>query len=121
MYSEWMSSFCSISHTSRVNLVANPVFSHEWEKDREVFLWNISGFPLERVCSNKEATEPRVPLSSVEVSLRKINGRHHDLFYRYGIYVSQRTTDMFHLRSYRIFKETFIFKQYFDILGEKIS
>jgi hypothetical protein len=60
-------------------------------------LWYISGFPWERVCANKEATEPRVPLSSVEVSLRKINGRHHDLFYRYGIYVAQRTTDMFHL------------------------
>jgi hypothetical protein len=52
----------------------------------------------ERVCANKEATDPRVSLCSVEVSLRKINGRHHDLFYRYGIYVSQRTTDMFHLR-----------------------
>jgi hypothetical protein len=30
MYSGWVSSYCSISHASRVNLVANPVISHEW-------------------------------------------------------------------------------------------
>ena len=48
-------------------------------------------------CANKEATEPRVPLSSVEVSLRNLNGRHHDLFDRYDISLLQRTTDMFHL------------------------
>jgi hypothetical protein len=42
-------------------------------------LWNISRYPWERACANKEATEPRFPLSSDEVSLRKINGRHHDL------------------------------------------
>jgi hypothetical protein len=30
-------SSCSISATRRVNLVTNPVISHEWGKDREVF------------------------------------------------------------------------------------
>ena len=28
---------CSTSDTRRVNLVTNPVISHEWGKDREVF------------------------------------------------------------------------------------
>ena len=32
-----VSSFCSTSDTRRVNLVTNPVVSHEWGKDREVF------------------------------------------------------------------------------------
>jgi hypothetical protein len=30
-------SSCSTSDTRRVNLIANPVINHEWEKDREVF------------------------------------------------------------------------------------
>ena len=30
-------SFCSTSGTHRVNLVTNPVISHQWGKDREVF------------------------------------------------------------------------------------
>jgi hypothetical protein len=32
-----VSSSCSTSDTHRVNLVTNPVISHEWGKDREVF------------------------------------------------------------------------------------
>ena len=32
-----VSSSCSTSGTRRVNLVTNPVISHEWGKDREVF------------------------------------------------------------------------------------
>jgi hypothetical protein len=32
-----VSSSCSTSNTRRVNLVTNPVISHEWGKDREVF------------------------------------------------------------------------------------
>ena len=35
-----VSSSCSISDTRRVNLVTNPVISHEREKDREVFTTN---------------------------------------------------------------------------------
>jgi hypothetical protein len=31
-------SSCSTSDTRRVNLVTNPVISHEWGKDREVFM-----------------------------------------------------------------------------------
>jgi hypothetical protein len=31
-----VSSYCSTSGTRRVNLVTNPVISHEWGKDREV-------------------------------------------------------------------------------------
>jgi hypothetical protein len=36
-------------------------------------------------------------LVKMKSSLRKFYGRHHDLVDRYGIYVSQMTTDMFHL------------------------
>jgi hypothetical protein len=36
-------------------------------------------------------------LVKLKSSLRKIYGRHHDLVDRYGIYVSQMITDMFHL------------------------
>ena len=35
---ERMSSSCSISGTRRGNLVTNPVISHEWGMDREVFM-----------------------------------------------------------------------------------
>jgi hypothetical protein len=44
-----------------------------------------------------EAIEPRVPFGKVEVITSKIYGRHHDLVDRYGISVSQMTTDMFHM------------------------
>ena len=37
------------------------------------------------------------PLVKLKSSLRKIYGRHYDLVDRYGISVSQMTTDMFHL------------------------
>jgi hypothetical protein len=44
-----------------------------------------------------EATEPRVPIGfKLKSSLRKIYDRNHDLVDRYGISVSQMTTDMFH-------------------------
>ena len=33
----------------------------------------------------------------LKLSLRKVYGHHHDLVDRYGISVSQMTTDMFHL------------------------
>jgi len=33
----------------------------------------------------------------VKSSLQKFYGRHHDLVKRYGVYVSQMTTDMFRL------------------------
>jgi hypothetical protein len=36
-------------------------------------------------------------LVKLKSSLRKIDGRHHDLLDRYGISVLQMTTDMFHL------------------------
>jgi hypothetical protein len=36
-------------------------------------------------------------LVKLKSSLRKFYGRHHDLVDRYGISVSQMTTDMFHL------------------------
>ena len=38
-------------------------------------------------------------LVKLKSSLRKIYGHHHDLVDRYGIYVSQMITDMFHLSS----------------------
>ena len=36
-------------------------------------------------------------LVKLKSSLRKFYDRHHDLGDRYGIFVSQMTTDMFHL------------------------
>ena len=39
----------------------------------------------------------RFPLVKLKSSLRKFYGRHHDMVDRYGISVSQMTTDMFHL------------------------
>jgi hypothetical protein len=36
-------------------------------------------------------------LVKLKSSLRKFNGHHYDLVDRYGISVSQTTTDMFHL------------------------
>ena len=36
-------------------------------------------------------------LVKLKSSLQKLSGRHHDLVDRYGISVSQMTTDMFHL------------------------
>ena len=36
-------------------------------------------------------------LVKLKSSLRKCYGRHHDFVDRYGISVSQMTTDMFHL------------------------
>jgi hypothetical protein len=44
--------------------------------------------------ANKEATESRVPLGYVEVITSKV---FHDLLDRYGISVSQLTTNMLHL------------------------
>jgi hypothetical protein len=55
-----------------------------------------------KVAANKEATEPRVHRAIVvklKSSLRKFYGRHHDLVDRYGISMSQMTTDMFYLSS----------------------
>jgi hypothetical protein len=46
------------------------------------------------VAANKKVTEPKVPISSRH---HFFCGRHHDLVDRYGISVSQMTTDMFHL------------------------
>jgi hypothetical protein len=56
-------------------------------------LWFLSECPWWRVAVNKEATEPRVPLGKVEDISTKIL-RLHDLVDRYGISVSQTTTDM---------------------------
>jgi hypothetical protein len=49
------------------------------------------------VAANNEATEPRIILVELFSSFRKRCGRHHDLVNPYGIYVSQMTTDVFHL------------------------
>jgi hypothetical protein len=40
MSSGRVSNSCSTSGTRRVNLVTNPVISHEWGKGREVFTTN---------------------------------------------------------------------------------
>ena len=57
----------------------------------------LSGFSRQRVAANKEATESRVLLDKLKSSVRNFDGRHHDSVDRYGISVSQMTTDMFHL------------------------
>jgi hypothetical protein len=160
-----VSSSCSTSDTCRVNLVTNPVISHEWGKDREVFttsgclvLFDIrilitplvssnSSYPrLERgsccpifsfVCSvmnniayncykqrftkhtcktkDRVTRTPLKPGGELRCSVRVSSScstsdtcrvnlvtnpvyvRHHDLFDRYGISVSQMTTDMIHM------------------------
>jgi hypothetical protein len=62
-----------------------------------LWVWFLSWFLWYRVAANNEATEPRVILVELFSSFRKRCGRHHDLVNRYGIYVSQMTTDVFHL------------------------
>jgi hypothetical protein len=52
----------------------------QWSK------WLSYMYRPSRTSSEEEATEPR-----------KIYGRHRELVDRYGISVSQMTTDMFHL------------------------
>jgi hypothetical protein len=63
-------------------------------------------WPKEKVQKNKQRSTKhtyktkdrvtRTPLKT-EGELRKFYGRHHDLVDRYGISVSQMSTDMFHL------------------------
>jgi hypothetical protein len=50
-----------------------------------------------KVAANKEATGTGFLLVKLKSSLEKDYGRHHDSVDRYGISVSQMTTDMFHL------------------------
>jgi hypothetical protein len=56
------SSSCSTSGTRRVNLVINPVISHEWGKDREVF--TTSGTYPWSLSNNFISIRPGVSLSS---------------------------------------------------------
>jgi len=60
---------------------------------RDYFNFLIANFPF--ICS----IIPAAPVYGVKLksSLRKFYGRQHDLVDRYGISVSQMTTDMFHL------------------------
>jgi hypothetical protein len=60
-------------------------------------LWFLSGYPWLKVAANKEATGTGFLLVKLKSSLEKDYGRHHDSVDRYGISVSQMTTDMFHL------------------------
>ena len=48
--------------------------------------------PLIEGSANKEATEPKVPFSKVEVISSKVLRSHHHLVDHYGISVSQMTT-----------------------------
>ena len=41
-----VSSSCSTSDTRRIDLVTNPVISHEWGKDREVRITTSGTYPL---------------------------------------------------------------------------
>jgi hypothetical protein len=77
-----LSSSCSISDTRCVNIFTNQVISREWGKDREAVRTLLNqGFLFVKLKS----------------SLRMFYGRHHDMVDCYGIFVSQMTTDMFHL------------------------
>jgi hypothetical protein len=42
MCSRKMTSYCFTSGTSRVTLVIKPAISHEWGKDREVFMTSVT-------------------------------------------------------------------------------
>ena len=51
-----------------------------------------------RICTSlKIVYDNGFLLVKLKSSLRKCYGRHHDLVDRYGISVSQMTTDMYHL------------------------
>jgi hypothetical protein len=73
-----VSSSCSTSDTRRVNLVTYSCL--------------ICSFPFDFLESAAIKAPP-----ILKSSLRQFYGRHHDLVDRYGISVSQMTTDMFHL------------------------
>jgi hypothetical protein len=50
-----------------------------------------------QIYSSKITTKFQSSLAKLKPSLRKFYGRHHDFVNRYGISVSQMTTNMFHL------------------------
>jgi hypothetical protein len=115
-----VSSSCSTIGTRRVDLVTNPLISHEWGKDREVI--TTSGtYPWSSVIHIFHSGQPshgcdRCPwnyflhrwgighfnfvqfsqmflLVKLKSSFRTLYGRNHDLVDRYGIYVSQMTNN----------------------------
>jgi hypothetical protein len=79
---------CFTSDNHRVNLVTNPVISHERGKDREDFI--DRGLLLTRKLLNQGFL-----LFKLKSSLRRFYGCHRDLVDRYEISVSQMTTDIF--------------------------
>ena len=54
-------------------------------------------FRYRRLPLTRKLLNQRFLLDKLKSSLRKFCGRHHDLVDCYGIYVSQMTTDIFHL------------------------
>ena len=60
-------------------------------------LWFLSGFLDRGLVLTRKLLNQGFLLVKLKSSLRKFNGRHHDLVDRYGISVSQIITDMFHL------------------------
>jgi hypothetical protein len=111
------SSSCSTSGTHRVNLVANPVISREWGKDREVLttsgtypwsfvthLFHYTTMPHSKLKYRLREVvqlcfiikewqtwiEIPCPRKGHNSSLRKCYGRHHELVDRNGINVSHR-------------------------------
>ena len=84
--SERLSSSCSTSCTRRVNLVTNPVISHEWGKDREV-LTTSRTYPWLLWLNNWMYIDwlviyiHRVYVQNVDINVRI-------LFYLYTIYLS---------------------------------
>jgi hypothetical protein len=116
-----VSSSCSTSDTRRVNLVTNPLISHERGNDREVFTTSET-YPWSFVTQIFHSGQPShggdaityqlryiyIAFTGVagmllhlyillESSFRKFCGCPHNLIDRYGISLSQMTTDMFHL------------------------
>jgi hypothetical protein len=83
MCSERVSSSCSTSDTRRVNLVTNPVISHEWGKDREMFTtsgtypWSFvtqifnHGQPIQMKRDNTMARESNIRQIMVDQILHK--------------------------------------------------
>ena len=59
--------------------------------------WAINWFLDRRLLQTRRLLNQGFLLVKMKSSLRKCCGRHHDLVDRYGIFVSQMTTDMFHL------------------------
>jgi len=77
-------------------------------------LWLLSRFPWQR----KESTKLGFLVAKLKSSLRKYYRLHHDLVYRYGIFMSQMTINIFLCRNYNPTLSLFMIQ---DLIFDKSS